>query len=367
MGDVGGVGVDEFAGGAEGLAVFLEFDAVVGGVGGVALGFADGGGVGVDEIDGGIVFADVFVGGVLFDEGQDGVALFEELGEAGVAGFAVVGVHEAEGVAAVFAVGGPLDELFGVERGLGSTDGGAGEAGGFAGDGVGGGGVGHVVMEGEVEAGAGSGGTAAGGDAVFVDLPFGGFAADELEGAGGVFEGPFDGRGDAFEVGLPGVAVVDGDDGDAGGEAGVEQADADFVTGDPAAAVDVEKDGGGSGGIGAVEVEDLAIVGAVGDVSEGGWALGFGRGFWDGSWRWGGSLGLEREGEEGDEEGDEEEGAFHGRRVRVTRRRSMTEWPGMLRARRVRGAWPDGRVILPRLSEAKSFMVLSPSGRGRVS
>ena len=136
MGDVGGIGVDEFAGGPEGLAVFLEFDAVVGGVGGVALGLADGGGVGVEEVDGGIVFADVLVGGVFFDVGEDGVALFEELGEAGVAGFAVVGVHEAEGVAAVFAVGGPLDELFGVEGSLGTADGGAGEAGGFAGDGV---------------------------------------------------------------------------------------------------------------------------------------------------------------------------------------------------------------------------------------
>ena len=164
-------------------------------------------------------------------------------------------------------------------------------------------------------------------------------------------------------MGLPGVAVVDGDDGDAGGEAGFEQADADFVTGDPAAAMDVEQDGSGCGGVGAVEVEDLALVGAVGDVSEGAWALGFGGGFWGGRWGWGGGLGLEREGEEG----DEEEGADHGRSVRVMRRRSMTEWPGMLRARRVRGAWPEGRVILPRLREAKSFMVLSPSGRGRVS
>ena len=93
--------------------MLLEFEAEVGGVGGVFLGLTESGWGAVGEVDGGIVLGDEGVGGVFGDPGEDFFATDEELGEGA----------EAEGVAAVFAVGGPLDHLLGIESGLGAGDG----------------------------------------------------------------------------------------------------------------------------------------------------------------------------------------------------------------------------------------------------
>ena len=57
----------------------------------------------------------------------------------------------------------------------------------------------------------------------------------------------------------------------------------------------------------------------------------------------------------------------HGRSVSVTRRTSMTDFPGISRARRVSGAVPSSRWISPRFNARNSFICDSPRGRGNVS
>ena len=230
--------------------------------------------------------------------------------------------HEAEGMAAVAAVRGPLLHLLRVECGLRADDGGAGEAGGQAGDGVGAVGVGYVVMEGEPEAGAGAGAAAAGTDAGGVDVPLGGFAANELQGPSGVFQRPFDGGLDSGGVCLGHETIFDGYHGESGVEAFFQADDPFFGAAIPTAAVDEEHEWGGCFGGGFVEVDDLAGIAAVGDVGErglDGGRGGFGRGFRfcrrlgiGGGWGLGGGgLGLAR----AEYEGKGEQGggqAFHG-------------------------------------------------------
>ena len=83
----------------------------------------------------------------------------------------------------------------------------------------------------------------------------------------------FDGRRDALGLGVLDEAVVDRDDGDALGEEALdidEFVHAFLFTALPTAAVNDEDDGRGCGGSGAPEVEDVALVRAVGDVGEGG-------------------------------------------------------------------------------------------------
>lgn len=181
---VGRAGVDEFAFDACGTHVFLEFDAEVRGVCWVLLVFSELGSVVVEEVHGGIVRGHECVGRIFGDEVLDGFPFGVEFLER----------FQAECVGSVAAVRGPLSHLVGVERGLRAVDCGEGETGGLAGDRVLGGGVGEVGMECEPEAGAGTCGTAACGDAGFVDVPFFGLAADELQCARGVMQRGFDGR-----------------------------------------------------------------------------------------------------------------------------------------------------------------------------
>ena len=247
--------------------MLLEFDAEIGGVRGVLYFLTEGGRGVIEKIDGRIVFSDEMVGRVFGDQRLEPVAGGEELLERA----------EAKGVAAVVAIGRPRLDLHRIERGLGDGDGGAVEARGLAGDGIGALGIGEVVVEGEPEAGAGTGRTAGGTDPSFVEVPGGGLAADELQGARGIVERGFDGRRDALGLGVLDEAVVDRDDGDALGE---EARDVDefihafLFTALPTAAVNDEDDGRGRGGSGAPEIKDVALVRAVADLGE--------RGFDDG-------------------------------------------------------------------------------------
>lgn len=169
---------------------------------------------------------------------------------------------------AVVVVGNPLSHLDGIERGLRDEGDDAAESGGFARDRVGTLGLGLVGMEGEPEDVEASCGTPAAADAGFVDVPFGGFASDELERAGGVVEAGFDGRMDLLSYGVRDEPVVDGDDGNAGFEALVEEIGIGFVAVHPAAAVDEKHEGRGLVvlSFGTVEVENLGGMGTVGDV-----------------------------------------------------------------------------------------------------
>jgi hypothetical protein len=67
-------------------------------------------------------------------------------------------------------------------------------------------------VEGEPEAGAGPGRTSGGSDPRFVQIPVLGFAADKLQRARGVVDGPGDRGFDASGFGGRDKAVVDGDD-----------------------------------------------------------------------------------------------------------------------------------------------------------
>jgi hypothetical protein len=171
---------------------------------------------------------------------------------------------------------------------------------------------------------AGAGAAAAGADAGGVDVPLSGLAADELEGASGVFEWPFDGGLDSGGVCLRNETVLDGHDSETGVEALFEADDAIFGAAIPTAAVDEEHEWGGCFGGGFVEVDDLAGIAAVGDVGErglDGGRSGFGRGFrfcrrlglGGGVGLGGGGLGLARAEDEGKGKGEQGAGqAFHG-------------------------------------------------------
>src|SRR5437762_1572437 len=93
-------------------------------------------------------------------------------------------------------------------------------------------------------------------------LEFGRLAAHELQRPGRVVQGSFYRRVDARQLGLPGVAVVDRDDGDAGIEVRLHTGPGPpgLLAAGPAAAVDEEEHGGGTVGLGTIEVEHLPFV-----------------------------------------------------------------------------------------------------------
>ena len=138
---------------------------------------------------------------------------------------------------------------------------GASEAGGLTGYGVLAFGVGHVIMEPEPEGNTSAGGASVRGDPCGVDVPFIGFAAQELDGASGVVHlGGIDG--------VAGQAVIDGCESDAALrtqfiEVGI---DVFFITLTEAAAVDVNEHRRWLTGFDFVEVDGVALVGAVRDV-----------------------------------------------------------------------------------------------------
>ena len=210
---VGRAGIDEFAGDSEECALLLELHPVVCRVCRVLLHLAERGGVGVNHPNGRVVGGDVLDGGILLNPRQHGLASSEERGELRVAGLEVIRVgHEAEGVAAVTTVGRPFFEFLWVERGLCADDRRAPEAGRFARNGVGALRVGEVSVEGEPQRGTRARAAASRADALLVKVPLLRLAADELERASGVGDGPRDGRFHAGPLRLRAVTVVDGDD-----------------------------------------------------------------------------------------------------------------------------------------------------------
>ena len=220
----------------------------------------------VAEVDGRIVGRHERVGGILGDPREDLFPVGEELVE--LREFLCRVSLEAEGVAAVGAVWGPLSHLLGVERGLRSVHGGAPQSCRFAGHGIGALRIGEVGMKGEPERRTGSRRTAGRGDALFIDVPLGGFAADELQSARGVVQRPFHWRRLAVGGGFGDEAVFHGDDGNAGLEYGGEHPGeaAETTAAHPTAAVNKEEQGRRLVGFGFPEMQDLLEMRAVGDV-----------------------------------------------------------------------------------------------------
>ena len=101
--------------------------------------------------------------------------------------------------------------------------------------------VSHVVVQRQPQAAARARGAAGSADALLIDIPFGGLAADELQGARGVFQRGLDRRRHPGDLRLPRVAVIDRDDRNAGGEAALEAARIFLVASDPAAAMNEEE------------------------------------------------------------------------------------------------------------------------------
>src|SRR4051812_16869307 len=97
-------------------------------------------------------------------------------------------------------------------------------------------------MKGKVQRGKATGRATAAADAGLVDVPVAGFAADELQGAGGVVEAGFYRRVNFCGAGVGDQAVIDRDDRDAVGEALVEEIWVDLVADHPPAAVDEEQE-----------------------------------------------------------------------------------------------------------------------------
>ena len=128
-------------------------------------------------------------------------------------------------------------------------------------------------MKGEPETGEATGRTTATSDTLFVEMPLGGFTADELQRAGGVIEIGLHGRIDLGGDGVGDEAVVDGDDGDACSEALIEEVWTGLVTIHPAAAVDEEKQRPWLVGLGLVEAQHLPFMLAIRDIGLGGFRL----------------------------------------------------------------------------------------------
>ena len=242
MDDVRGARVDEFAGGLERVAVFLELHAEVGRMRRVLLVFAEVRRGAIEKADGWVVAADQLVGRVLLDPGENAFALGVEHVEGRK--FLLRVPDDAEGVGAIFAVGRPITHLLRVEGGLGAGDRGAGHAGGFAGDRVSAVRIGEVIVEGDPKAGAGAGRAARQGDLGLIEVPFLGLAARELEGAGAIDHRSFHGWHEAVVHRVPDVAVFHRNHRDAGVEGGLEHTAYDrSVAAGPTAAVDIEEEG----------------------------------------------------------------------------------------------------------------------------
>lgn len=198
--------------------------------------------------------------------------------------FCAIDVFEdTEGVAAVDAVGCPFLHLPWIERCLCSGDSGAGGSAGFSGNGIGAVGIREIIVKGQPEAGAGSCRATGNCDLLLIEIPFGGFAADELQCAGGIVEAGFDWWLNTVSEGFFDEAVFDGNDrnpvfmhrGNPGGHAGHP------VSVLPAASVNEEQAGSGCAGICFPESQNLFWVCAVADGFESwcGWWSSFFGGF----------------------------------------------------------------------------------------
>ena len=148
---------------------------------------------------------------VFLDPGQDFIATGKERVE--VALFPAVNfLEDAECVAAVVAVGCPFLHLAWIEGCLSAGNGGAGRFCGFSSDGVGAVGNGEIVVKREPQTGAGSGGTSGDGNFLLIEIPFVGFAADELQCAGCIVQAGFDWRLDSVGDGFFDESIFYGND-----------------------------------------------------------------------------------------------------------------------------------------------------------
>ena len=121
--------------------------------------------------------------------------------------------------------------------------------------------------------------TAAGTDALFVEFPLARFAADKLQSARSIGQRPFVGRHHSSQMRLPGVAVVDGDDGDAGLDTGFEFTRIGLVTRHPTASMDEEQQRGGLGRFGFVKIQHLTLMRAISNIRHSGRTPRFSGGF----------------------------------------------------------------------------------------
>lgn len=103
---------------------------------------------------------------------------------------------------------------FGVDRGLFElpVTAGAGRFCGFSSDGVGAVGNCEIVVKREPQTGAGSGGTSGDGNFLLIEIPFVGFAADELQCAGCIVQAGFDRRLDSVGDGFFDESIFYGND-----------------------------------------------------------------------------------------------------------------------------------------------------------